>query len=34
VEVVDDETRAEYEEIYHDAAGGVTVEPVLVTTME
>ncbi|MCE7988804.1 MAG: hypothetical protein DYG89_47215 [Caldilinea sp. CFX5] len=34
VEAVDDETRAHYETLYHDANHGVVVEPVLVTTME
>ena len=34
VEAVDDETRAQYEAPYQDAASGVTVEPVLVTTVE
>ncbi len=34
VEAVDDETRAQYEAPYQDAANGVTVEPVLVTTVE
>ncbi|MCE7988085.1 MAG: hypothetical protein DYG89_43525 [Caldilinea sp. CFX5] len=34
VEAVDDENRTLYETPYHDAATGVTVEPVLVTTVE
>ena len=34
VEAVDDENRTLYETPYHDAASGVTVEPVLVTTVE
>ncbi|MCE7983016.1 MAG: hypothetical protein DYG89_17665 [Caldilinea sp. CFX5] len=34
VEAVDDETRAHYEAPYQDAASGVTVEPVIVTTVE
>ena len=34
VEAVDDETRAQYEVPYHDAASGVSVEPLLVTTVE
>ncbi|MEZ4727483.1 MAG: AAA-like domain-containing protein [Caldilineaceae bacterium] len=34
VEAVDDDTRAEYEVIYVDPAGDVTVEPLLVTTVE
>ena len=34
VEAVDDETRALYETPYQDVATGVTVEPVLVTTVE
>ena len=34
VEAVDDETRAQYEAPYQDAAAGVSVEPVLVTTVE
>ena len=34
VEAVDDETRAIYEVAYQDTAAGVTVEPLLVTTVE
>ncbi|MEZ4732640.1 MAG: hypothetical protein R3E79_36520 [Caldilineaceae bacterium] len=34
VEAVDDVTRARYEGPYQNAATGVTVEPVLVTTVE
>jgi len=34
VDEVDDATRAQYEALYQDAASGVTVEPVLVTTVE
>jgi len=34
VEAVDDETRAQYEAPYQDAASDITVEPVLVTTVE
>ena len=34
VEAVDDETRTHYEAPYQDAASGVTVQPVLVTTVE
>ena len=34
VEAVDDETRAQYEAPYQDAASGVSVEPLLVTTVE
>jgi hypothetical protein len=34
VEAVDNENRTLYETPYHDANSGVTVEPVLVTTME
>ena len=34
VEAVDDENRTLYEAPYHDTATGVTVEPVLVTTVE
>lgn len=34
VEAVDDENRTLYETPYHDAATGVVVEPVLVTTVE
>ena len=34
VEAVDDENRTLYETSYQDAATGVTVEPVLVTTVE
>jgi hypothetical protein len=34
VEAVDDENRTLYETPHHDPATGVTVEPVLVTTVE
>lgn len=34
VEAVDDDTRAEYEVLYQDTDSGVTVEPILVTTVE
>lgn len=34
VEAVDDETRAIYEVAHEDAASGVIVEPLLVTTVE